>query len=245
MNVSPQSLTKILIILFSSLGLSQVSMAQEEEQKKPQAEPVPIAKNYLKFSPIALMEGYNAAFEMNYERRMGQVGLQGGFGYLYQFQEVDMESKSLLDRYRLRGELRYYISDDYGKSGLHFGSYLAVEGFYLKRKIQDVATFERDEFQGADPDLELGVETYEDSIGIDRQTYGTNFKLGIQMTAGHFTAEIYTGIGLKFREVTHTGRLNPEDEMEGGLLSLYAVTHDARKNSIFNVPMGFRLGFAF
>lgn len=232
MNNRPATLIlQLATVLLCTLVLSGVSRAQEEET--PLSEP----KNYIKISPLALLEGYNQAIEMHYERRLWQRhGLQVGFGYL--MRSVGIGKEPIWNRYRTRMEYRYY-GKRIGSSQLSvFRPYMALEGFHLVRKMET-----------DDPILTLtGVNATGpmDTIQVNRQVAGLNWKGGLQFTDKHFQLEVYFGIGVKFRNVRHTGRYRVGYNYEPvEFADAFRITYEDRKNIVLNIPIGLRFGYAF
>jgi hypothetical protein len=108
--------------------------------------------------------------------------------------------------YRLAIEEKYYIN-----KSAPLRPYIAFEVDYLKNKDKDVSYFVEANIYTDTTSFYLN---YPDTFGIKKQFIGFNLKLGYQFVSDRWTFDIYTGAGIRYREVIHFDRINPNDEME-------------------------------
>ena len=88
--------------------------------------------------------------------------------------------------------------------------------------------------------------SYKDTTGISRKTIALNFKLGRMYTLGHFVIDIGFGAGLKYKNISHSGRLNTTDPLENPTdPNVYYPSENPGKGFTLNLPVTLRVGYAF
>ena len=133
---------------------------------------------------------------------------------------------------RVGVEEKYYFKRSAPK-----GFYSALEFNFLKNRYQDVVSFE------SGPDRS-GI--YSDSVGIKKQTYSLNVKMGYQVKVRRFVFDFFAGLGLRYKDVRHFDRINPNDRMFIPIeLNIpYFVNLEGKRWTI-SVPLNARVGWAF
>lgn len=114
-------------------------------------------------------------------------------------------------------------------------NYISTEFRYLNATQEKVLTFTPE-----------SVPSYTDTTGISRKTVALNFKLGRMYTMGHFVIDIGFGVGLKYKNISHSGRINTADPLENPTNpNVYYPAENPGKGFTLNLPVTLRLGYAF
>jgi len=116
--------------------------------------------------------------------------------------------------------------------------YMGFELAYLNVNYDDIGEFETDTTQSA--------IKYEDSFHVAKQSYSANFKVGIQFFYKSFAIDMYTGIGIKYKMVTHNGKQDPSDYMIIATdLNVYDITTKEGNYFGINIPISVRICYRF
>lgn len=200
--------------------------------------------NMLKITPLKIVADFNPSIELSYERRTGKhFSTQLIASYLipvglaqlaYDYDAFKPNNKG----FRIALEEKYYTL-----GSAPAGPYWALELDYLKNKYRDRAYF-GDKFPYSDS--LKPYRNYADSFGIKRQTFNINLKFGCQFVRKHITVDAYVGLGIRYRDVTHFDRINPEDEMESPRHPNvpYNLSREGKYWTV-SVPLNVRVGWAF
>lgn len=114
-------------------------------------------------------------------------------------------------------------------------NYISTEVRYLNVEQEKVLTFTPE-----------SAPSYKDTTGISRKTIAFNFKLGRMFTMGHFVVDIGFGAGLKYKNISHSGRLNTGDPLENPTdPNVYYPSENPGKGFTLNLPVTLRIGYAF
>jgi hypothetical protein len=198
-------------------------------------------KSILKFTPLKLTKFINSSLELSYERFTGRIfSTQFMASWLLPNSVFDIgsEFKDDVKGYRVAIEEKYYIN-----KSVPMGPYIAFEVDYLKNRYKDISYF-----GDADPytDTASFYLNYPDTFGIKKQFIGFNLKLGYQFVSDRWTFDIYAGGGIRFKEVIHFDRINPNDEMERSRHpNIYDFANSEGKYWTFGIPLNFRVGWRF
>lgn len=196
--------------------------------------------NIIKLTPLKIAGLVHPAVELSLERRTGR-----SFSSSVMFSKllpgsifnVEKTLNSQTKGFRAAIEERWYF-----KKSAPANQYLAAEVDYLKNRYTAVATFTDGH---ADPQFPW-IHNYLDTIGVNKHTLGFAVKFGYQKIINRFTIDYYVGLGARFRDARHTGRINPDDLMarprhpniwyETNREGAYWTTH---------FPMNIKLGWLF
>lgn len=121
--------------------------------------------------------------------------------------------------------------------------YFAFEVNYLNKRYKDIWNFGVADIY----DTTYQFTNYTDTFGIRKNTVSFNLKIGSQFQVfKEMTVEIYGGLGLKYRSVSHFDRINPDDEMEFPRHPsfVYASNRPGRYWTV-SVPLNIRVGWSF
>jgi hypothetical protein len=113
----------------------------------------------------------------------------------------------------------------------------------MKNKYRDIATFGPKKIHGDTTYIPI---EYADSIGIKKQTYSFNFKYGYQFILKRLSIDFSAGIGLRYKDVVHTDRINPNDVMISRFfLNFGNISNQNGKYWTAIFPLNVRIGWTF
>jgi hypothetical protein len=138
-------------------------------------------------------------------------------------------------------EKRFVKKKDPYKAG---NPYIALQFMYYNSTYNDVARFGvKSRYQ----DSIAFLNNYVDSFGVRKQTASLNFKFGVQIPMGeNFLWDFSFGVGLKYKDVVHTDRLKPNDDMESPRhFNAYYMASLPGKYVTVNIPFNIKLGVSF
>lgn len=192
-------------------------------------------KNQIKFTPLKLIGLVNPGLELAYERKTSSkfsTQLMGSLLFDYQ------KSNTTLAGFRTSIEEKFF----YRKSA-PIGPYLSFEINYLQKKYYDSWNFVVEDIY-YNPDYEN--TNYSDNYGINKKTLSFNLKWGYQTIIKRFVIDFYTGLGLKYRDVQHFDRINPNDEMEDTTHSSFNFINNREINEwSISLPLAVKVGWVF
>jgi hypothetical protein len=123
------------------------------------------------------------------------------------------------------------------------GPYLSLELSYLKNKYNDIQRFGIKDIYS---DTSYKNTNYSDSISIKKQTLSLNFKFGGQYFINRLSFDLYFGLGIRYKDVRHTGRIKPNDEMEiPRHTDVYYISDIQGKFFTLCMPLNLKIGWAF
>ncbi len=198
-------------------------------------------KNIIKFTPLKLIGFVNPALEISYERKTGDYFSTQIMGsYLLPESFIDQANGFNPDirGYRLSVEERYYIN-----KSAPLGPYLGLELNYMKNRYKDVLNLRiKDNLS----DTSFNYTLIPDTFGIKKQTYSINLKFGYQLFVKRFSFDFYAGLGLRYKDVSHFDRKNPDDEVEiPRHPNIYSITNSRGKYWTISIPLNIRIGWTF
>ena len=177
------------------------------------------AKQLIKLTPLKIVGFHNASIELAYERPTGRdFSTQLMVSYLIP-NSIYRRSADLMENtkgYRLALEERFYFKKD-----APYGPYFAIE-------------------------LDYYVDSYEDTFIVNATYLSRNFKFGYQKEFSRIFIDMYIGLGVRRRNISHSDRINPADV----LLSYqhydleYSRIKEARSTDL-SIPLNVRLGWRF
>lgn len=197
--------------------------------------------NVLKINPVKAVSPIYSGVEVSLEKRTGSsfsTQLTGA----YLFRNPVWRPKDDID-HRIKGfqagvEERYYL-----KRSAPLGPYLALDFSYLKTQFKEDWLFVDGE---SFVDSTLYYETYVDTFGIKKQTYSLNFKYGYQYVIKRFTLDMSIGMGIRYKDVVHIDRKNPEDLPEShNEPDFYQISNESGKRWTASFPFNIRIGWTF
>jgi hypothetical protein len=190
-------------------------------------------KNVIKFTPLKIIGFNHPSIELSYERKTGKrFSTQLMASYLLPkfllFLEPD--DLSIFGGFRASVEERFYFEEF-----ALMGSYVGLELNYLNKQRTHVMDFGWRTFD---------EQYYTDTFTIKKQFYSLNLKIGYQKIVNRFTIDAYVGLGIKYRNVEHLDRLNPNDPI-ATILPFIHLSYEERKHWSLSLPSNVRIGWLF
>ena len=133
---------------------------------------------------------------------------------------------------RLSLEERLYL-----KKSAPIGPYMSLEIDFLKSQYRHSSSFVSKLKEDS---------TYNDVFNIKKYLYTLNYKIGYQKNLNRVSFDIYVGLGLRYRNVTHFNRMHPEDEMltpRHPIIDYISNRED--KNWTISIPLNLKIGWLF
>lgn len=229
----------ILLVLWNSLLLLVLShvpvIAQPDfvdSGRRGDSQGVKGYFNQLKFAPLKLLGPVNPGLELSYERRYkSRWSSQVAGTYLlpravYVPDGVDPDKKG----FKIAMEQKYYL----GKLA-HKGKYLAGEVEYMYSHNRAAMNFGPTFFQH-----------YKDTFELTKHNFCLNLKFGYYTSFKRMIIDFYGGIGLQYRDATHSGRSNPQDQLAPSRHYNLPMFYNREGRSWnVNFPLGLRIGYLF
>lgn len=197
--------------------------------------------NILKIAPFKTLIWVNAGIELSYERRTGRnFGTQAAVSYLLPTSILGIgdDFKHHMNGFLIALEEKFYF-----KPSVLSDPYLGIEFSYLNNRYHDIWSFG---IADTYSDTAYQFTYYTDTFGIKKQTYSLNLKLGLQITINRLVFDLYAGMGLKYKDVRHFDRINPEDEMElPRHPNVWYITNKEGRYWALNIPLSVKIGWCF
>lgn len=191
-------------------------------------------KNIIKFTPLALIGLVNPGLELSYERKTSSKFSTQFMGSLL----FDLENKSSIVGFRTSIEEKYFYRDS-----SPIGPYMSFEINYLQKKYYDTWNFGIADVN-YNPDYKN--TNYSDIYGINKKTLSLDLKWGYQKIIKRFVIDFYAGLGLKYRNVKHFDRINPNDEMESTPHpNVYLISNREANEWTISIPLNVSVGWRF
>lgn len=199
----------------------------------------PLLKNQLKFSPLRLLDIYNPGLELSYERIFEKrYSTQLSVTYLNDGLFLNVTGISTYQDFkglRISLEEKYFI-----KPYKYFKKYFSGEFIFYQANIHDIMSF------GSESTYYYDSLAYKDSITINKKMLTFNVKFGVQLQVKHFILELSGGIGIKYKDIRHVERLNPDDYMQRPrhLTGDASALEEGNRYAV-NFPLNIKLGYLF
>jgi hypothetical protein len=163
-------------------------------------------KNIIKFAPFRIVALSNPGVELSYERKTGkQFSTELMATWLLPSNILETGSINPDARgYRLGVEEKFYLN-----KSTPLGPYLGLGLKHLHTHYNEIASFGPEGINSRDSNL----ESYSDSILINKRTTDFNFIFGYQDIANRISFDFYCGLGIRYKNVIHENRVNPDDVM--------------------------------
>lgn len=196
-------------------------------------------KHVLKANPLKLIDLSNPALELSYERAIGQhFAAEWMASYLLPFSvySIGQEPAPETKGYRLSMAGKYYY-----RGNAPAGGYLALELDHLRNRYRDEWDF------GPPGTLQDSSSSFlPDTYTVSKRTFSLNLKFGYQFIEKRMSFDLFAGIGVRYRDVVHTDRTDPDHVMRPPYHPIvpYLKSLPGQYWAV-SIPMGFRLGWAF
>jgi hypothetical protein len=198
-------------------------------------------KTIYKFTPLKLIGIVNPAVELLAERNTSEkFSSQLKLSYLLPISLWDMgyDFHPRIEGFSAAFEEKFYINET-----APMGPYVSAEIDYLNNEYRDVSLFMID---NSVIDSLTMDHPYEDVYTIKKQTISFNCKFGYQFFKNNMSFDIYMGLGVRYKMVSHSDRVNPDNMMaypHYPSLS-YAKNREGNYWSM-SLPLNIRVGWVF
>jgi hypothetical protein len=206
---------------------------------RPLDDPYKGYKHAIKFTPYKTIQLINSGMELSYERKFSDYyTTQVSTAYLFPYNYISADLNLKPGKgFQIGMEQRLYLKKSAPK-----GTYIAVEFSYLNNKHYDYWMFGH-EYPTTPEEYQYN---YLDTFAIYKQTYSFNLKLGYQYIYKRLAVDLYGGLGYRYKDVRHSGRLKPEDEMVmPHSPNIYYISNNQGRYPALSVPFHIRIGWRF
>ncbi len=196
--------------------------------------------NVLKLSLSALSNPVNPGIELSYERKIharwsSQVMmtwlLPGSL--LNSGNDIDLGIKG----YRIGFEQKYYFRRTAPR-----GMYASAECSFLQNNYTAQWNFGVENIT----DTSYHNTNYPDDFDVSKKTYTFNLKSGYQLFYKSWSMDLSAGIGLRYKDVRHFNRINPQDQMEWPRHpNIFYITNREGKYWTVSLPLQVKIGWSF
>jgi len=197
--------------------------------------------NILKITPLKLIGLVNPAIELSYERRTDNsfsTQIMGSYLLPRSVWFNDNDNNHDIKGFRVALEEKFYF-----KKSAPIGPYISLEFNYLKNRYKATEYFGVENIYS---DSTYNYTNYADEYGINKQTYSLNLKFGYQKIVKRLSIDFYGGLGIKYKDVVHFDRLNPDDAREMPRHpNVYYIANRSGRSWSVNIPLNFRIGWTF
>lgn len=200
----------------------------------------PQCKNILKVTPLKTLAILNPAYELAYERiTSSHFSSQLMLAYL-------LPDNLLIPKNNYNaGNNGFTIAFEekfYFQKTAPYGLYSSIEFKYLQNRYKCIWPIIPSETQV----FAYSNDTYMDEFIVKKKTYTCNLKLGYQHIYKKFIVDLYSGVGLKYKDVVHFDRLNPKHKMYSGGQSFISYPYNLNGKYFSPViTLNIRFGWLF
>jgi len=189
-------------------------------------------KYIVKFSPLKAMDISNPGIEFTVEHQTSDnFSTQVMASWLFTRNMWNFHNSFYqnIQGSRFAIEEKYYF-----KHSAPMGPYLSAEANYLNK--MDLS-YNHHEYNDSNPN----ASSYIDTIAMHKQTLSLNLKIGYQYYfMKRLAVDFYIGLGVRYKDVNYYAGSNPNK-----WAFLFDWNDPAGKFWLVNMPMGFRIGWAF
>ena len=189
-------------------------------------------RNQIKFTPTKLLDLVNPGIEFGYER-LHIKRYSSQLTVCYQTKIIRFTPYYDYRGWKFSFEEKYYTR--FMQKG---ANYLGVELSYLDVNYTDVWSYKADTTQTP--------KSYLDSFQVAKQSYMAIFKIGFQHRVRSFVVDIGFGLGIKYKDVRHSGIQDPSaDRNAPKEPELFDSASQAGSFWGASLPMFIKLGYRF
>jgi hypothetical protein len=198
-------------------------------------------KYIVKMTPLKIVDLVNPGIELSLERRTGNyfaTQLMASYLLPFTFEDFNTIYKPNIKGYRVAIEEKYYF-----RKTTPTGPYISLELNYLKNRYRTIESFG---IKNIYSDSTYNNTNYSDTIRIYKQTFSINFKFGYQFIVNRLSFDFFAGPGLRYKDVRHLDRINPNDEMQMPREpNEHYITNVNGQFWTFSMPLNIRIGWTF
>jgi hypothetical protein len=212
---------------------------------------IPIPEEFQKYhyilslTPLKIIDASNPALEITGEKKLSS-SLSGDlmFGYLLPGNKSIGSGNNVAPKTKgiTSGlELKWFTHHSAPQ-----GFYMALGFDYLVNSYHAAANFNHTLPDSTYPPMPYN---YTDTFMIHKQTYTINMMIGYQRIFKRFSINVFGGLGVRFKNVVHTGRKFPDDNLSF-FRNFFGINYSYLKNqegkySALSVPLNIRIGWTF
>lgn len=191
--------------------------------------------NLIKITPLKLLGTDNPGVELAYEKVLNEnfsLQLMASYLYITVGSSTNKAMKTNDFNYRFSVEPKFYI-DGIAPNGMYF----SFETNYMNKKVRKILDFKDYTPEGS----------YEDTVLVFKQTLTFNMKLGHQFSRNRLTMEIYMGLGLRYKDVRHLEKIDPDSELDDDfwIVNITGITYGEGNKWTAVVPLNMKIGYIF
>jgi hypothetical protein len=203
-------------------------------------------KNQIKFSPVRMINTLYPGLELSYEYQYGRLSSQISGAYLFDVFS-NIKQYNSCKGYRFNFEEKYFFKKQPPYNVVKF--YLSLEIGYNDIKINEDREFLPAEMEKRNfKSYEDEQYVYEDNFDLLRKSIITNFNFGLQIKIKRIILfDVSIGLGIILQNVVYSNMTNPGDRLfyRGPHGGLFSFLEEEGNNVVFNVPLSFKIGYAF
>jgi hypothetical protein len=211
---------------------------------------IPIPKEFqkyhgiLSFTPLKLIDFSNPALEITGEKKLSS-SLSGGlmFGYLLPGYKSPGSGNNVTPK--TKGITVGMVVKWFTHHSAPQGFYTALGFDYLRNTYHAATDFNRALPDSINPRMPY---SYADTFMIHKQTYTVNMMIGYQRIFKRLSVDVYGGLGVRFKNVVHTGRKFPDDPrsfFRNEFFNFSQLKNQQGKYNALSVPLNIRIGWTF
>lgn len=190
-------------------------------------------KNHISITPLRLIGLINPGAELGYERYFGNK-YSGKILYAYLHDFARTTPYENYEGVRVGVEAKRFV---YQEEKL--GAYASAEAIYNRSSFNSIYEF----FPNDSPTSWRG--SYLDSIFVRNENLSLNFKVGMQVQYHRLMLEIFGGVGIKHKRLTHEGRINSLDHIHSRHPNIYSISAKEFDGLTMNLPLNVVISFCF
>ena len=226
---------KPVVSLLISMQLCMVAHSQPDSQVRKGPPPIPREYTAVKIALPNLVDLINPNLAVAVERRFNPknavqmlVGITLPLNRSAEGMTVTAKGIKLRAEYR-----RYHRRKPNNKDWFY-----AAELFYTGYRSGSYGWYE--------DTTRITENHYYDEFILSKKMGGAAFRIGFQIRfKKHFLFEFSGGIGFKYRHVTQTGRINPEDMTTANHPNVLDISNATGSETMPVFPCNFMLGYVF
>lgn len=200
-------------------------------------------KNQIKFSPLRIVDLVNPGFELSFERLyLNKFSTQLSAAFMTKIPGLPPYRNFRGYRFSIEGKCFFEFDQRLKNFNRRSRQYYSAEVIYYKTNFSTIYKFENEFSQ----DSLKSDYRYNDTFSVNKKMLIFNLKWGVQYKFNHFVFDLGAGLGLKYKDVLHSDRLNPNDQLERSRHpNLVYMTLAEGKYYTVSIPFNIKIGYAF
>lgn len=213
----------------SYYGVEQLLGQPAEEKHEQVIEPV--FRNRIHFTPLKIIGTVNPGWELGYERMIGRRYSVKVFGALL--------NDDILKNYET------YSGKRYGIEAKRFTGFSTGVDAYVSLELARNEIGYAGAYEFSDTGVQRQRHSYADTIGVANNNLVVNIKVGMQQRFGRFMLDLYGGLGIKYKNVQHSGRLYPDDQLYSRHPNAFNIAAREMNGATISIPLNLTVAYCF